>query len=190
MDMDIWIWIWTCICIQQDTPARHPQDTQLHILQLILIFLHYQNTQTTIAGHSPAWLCARCTMHERALCNLPKSLDTYTANAPDFFVSKLPSSFSTPLCSSSGCKLDLQQLAINTTVGSRVEASNDIRVRVQVEVLCRRHVYRHRLINLLAPCTHGRETRPVVRPSGRPLHVAMGRTRRLGWSCVVANANE
>lgn len=83
-------------------------------------------------------------------------------------------------------------LAINTTQFGQFgfEASNDIRVGIQVEVLRRRHVYRHRLINLLAPCTNSREASPVVRPSGCPLHVAMGRTRGLGRSCVVANANE
>jgi hypothetical protein len=84
--------------------------------------------------------------------------------------------------------LALQSLEINTTVG--FEISNDIRVGIQVEVLACRHVYRYRVIGLHAPCTNGGETRAVVRPSGCPLHVAIGRTGALARSCVVANANE
>ena len=129
-------------------------------------------------------------MHESAICNLPKTPIQHmhpTFSAPSsrhrskrHFAHRADASWS---CNS---------LAINTTQFGQFgfEASNDIRVGIQVEVLRRRHVYRHRLINLLAPCTNSREASPVVRPSGCPLHVAMGRTRGLGRSCVVANANE
>ncbi len=69
--------------------------------------------------------------------------------------------------------------------------SNNVRVLVQVDLLCRRHVDGHHgVINFLAPCTNGGESRPVVRPGGCPLHVAIVRTRALNRSCVVAETNE
>lgn len=83
----------------------------------------------------------------------------------------------------------------SATIGNQynrmVVVSNNVRVIVQVDLLRRRHVdCHHGVINLFAPCANGGETRAVGWPSGRPLRVAIVRTRALKWSCVVAEANK
>jgi len=67
--------------------------------------------------------------------------------------------------------------------------SDDARVLMQVDLLGRRrHVYcHHEVIHLF---TNGSESSAVVRPSGRPLHVAIVRTRAIDWSCVVTKTDE
>ena len=91
-------------------------------------------------------------------------------------------------------RVHVSPATIGNQYNSRVEVSNSVRVLVHVDLLRRRHVDSHHRdidhIDLLAPCTNGGETGPVVRPGGGPLHVAIVRARALNWSCVVAKTNE